>query len=83
MNRFTMPWTDLASLPLDDVDVTQVELKVVFDPTPFRKKRTLYPTITAPNRCSLGYDSLELEVRKMLAASQIEIKDGEPAGSSP
>jgi len=44
--------TNLVSLSLDDVDVTQVELKVVFDPTTYRKKRTLYPTITVPNRCS-------------------------------
>ena len=65
---------DLSSLSLDDVDVTQVELKVIFNRTTYRKKRTISPTITAPNRCSLGYDDLELVVRKMLIASGIEIK---------
>jgi hypothetical protein len=62
--------------------VTQVELKVVFDRT-HRRKRTLSPTITAPNRCSLGYDDLELIVRKMLIASGIEIKEGFVPGDAP
>jgi hypothetical protein len=67
---------DLPSLSTDDVDVTQVELKVVFGRTAYRKKRTLSPTITVPNRCSLGYDDLELIVRKMLIASGIELVPG-------
>jgi hypothetical protein len=67
---------DLSWVSLDDFDVTQVELKVVFDRAGFRKKRTISPTITVPNRCSLGYDDLELIVRKMLIASGIELKEG-------
>ena len=72
--------TDLSSLSLEDFDVTQVELKVVFDRATHRKKRTISPTITAPNRCSLGYDDLELVVRKMLIASGIEPKESNPLG---
>jgi hypothetical protein len=65
---------DLPSLCVDDIHVTQVELKVVFGRTTYRRKRTLSSIITAPNRCSLGYDDLELVVRKMLIASGIELK---------
>jgi hypothetical protein len=71
---------DLFSISMDDVDVTQVELKVEFDRTPYRKKRTISPTITVPNRCSLGYDDLELTVRKMLIASGIELKEPKETG---
>lgn len=71
---------DLVSVPMDDVDVTQVELKVEFDQTPYRKKRTISPTITVPNRCSLGYDDYELTVRKVLVASGIELKDPNETG---
>ena len=72
--------TDLSSLSLEDFDVTQVELKVVFDRATHRKKRTISPTITTPNRCSLGYDDLELVVRKMLIASGIEPKESKSLG---
>ena len=72
---------DLLGLSINDFDVTQVELKVVFDATAHRRKRTLSPTITMPNRCSLGYDDLELIVRKMLVASGIVYKErGAPGG---
>jgi hypothetical protein len=74
---------DLGGISLDDINVTQVELKVVFERTAYRKRRTLSPTITAPNRCSLGYDDLELVVRKMLIASEIELKKSDAPGSSP
>ncbi len=73
----------LQTLSLDDVDVTQVELKVVFDRTTYRKKRTVSPTITVPNRCSLGYDDRELVVRKMLIASGIELKESKTSGAEP
>ena len=65
---------DLRDLSLDDVEVTQVELKVVFDRTTHRNRRTVLSIITVPNRCSLGYDDRELIVRKMLIASGIELK---------
>jgi hypothetical protein len=71
---------DLPNLFLDDVDVTQVELKVVFDRTTHRNRRTVSPTITVPNRCSLGYDDRELIVRKMLVASGIELKTRNASG---
>ena len=72
---------DLRNLSLDDVEVTQVELKVVFDRTTHRNRRTVSPTITVPNRCSLGYDDRELIVRKMLIASGIELKVEQCFGS--
>jgi hypothetical protein len=71
---------DLRNLFLNDVDVTQVELKVVFDRTTHRNRRTVSPTITVPNRCSLGYDDRELIVRKMLIASGIELKTSNASG---
>jgi hypothetical protein len=74
---------DLQTLSLDDVEVTQVELKVVFDRTTHRNKRTVSPTITVPNRCSLGYDDRELIVRKMLTASGIELKASDASGEEP
>jgi hypothetical protein len=74
---------DLRNLSLDDVEVTQVELKVVFDRTTHRNKRTVSPTITVPNRCSLGYDDRELIVRKMLIASGIELKVSNASGAEP
>ena len=75
--------TDVSSSFLENIDVKQVELKVVFDRTTFRKKRTVSPTITVPNRCSLGYDDLELVVRKMLIASGIELKESNASGAEP
>jgi hypothetical protein len=71
---------DEVSISMDDVDVTQVELKVEFDQTPYRNKRTISPVITVPNRCSLGYDEHELAVRKVLIASGIELKDPNETG---
>ena len=71
----------LSSISVDDVEVTQVELKVVFGRTTYRRKRTLSPTISVPNRCSLGYDDLELIVRKMLIASGIELKEDTEQGA--
>ena len=65
----------LASLRLDDMDVTQVELSVRFGKSVFRKKRTINAAISVPNRCSLAYDDRELLVRKMLVASGIEPKE--------
>jgi hypothetical protein len=73
----------LQTLSLDDVKVTQIELKVVFERTTYRKKRTVSPTITVPNRCSLGYDDRELVVRKMLIASGIELKMINASGAEP
>jgi hypothetical protein len=74
---------DLRNLSLDDVEVTQVELKVVFDRTTHRNKRTVSPSIAVPNRCSLGYDDRELIVRKMLIASGIELKVSNASGAKP
>jgi hypothetical protein len=71
---------ELSNLSLDDFDVTQVELKVVFDRRKVQRKRTISATISAPNRCSLGYDDLDLTVRKMLVASGIELKENPTKG---
>lgn len=68
---------ELATLRLDDMDVTQVELAVKFGKSAFRKQRTIYACITVPNRCSLAYDDRELIVRQMLVAAGIEPKDEE------
>ena len=66
---------ELASLQLDEMDVTQVEIQVKFNRSASRKQRTVDATITVPNRCSLAYDDRELVVRKMLIESSIEPKD--------
>jgi hypothetical protein len=70
---------DLHSMEVDDFDITQVEIKVVFAETPYQRRRTIPVTLTAPNRCSIGYDDQELIVRKMLIDSGIEV----PAADAP
>ena len=67
--------TELASLEVDEFDVTQFMIKVVFARTAHQRKRTIPLVLTAPNRCSIGYDAQELTVRRMLVDSDIEPRD--------
>jgi hypothetical protein len=63
---------ELTSLKPHEFDVTQVEIKVVFSKTAHRRRRTIPTVLTAPNRCSIGYDDQELIVRRKLSDSGIE-----------
>jgi len=68
--------------PLDEFDVTRVELKVVFAATRERGRRTLRPAITLPNRCTLGFDGDDLIVRRMLVDTGIEPEEPGANGGS-
>jgi hypothetical protein len=63
------------SLPLHLYNVTQVELaaRVMVDADKPPKSVTI--RITHPNSCSLKYDELDLKLRDMLEASEIEPKE--------
>lgn len=74
--------TELGNLKLDELDVTQVGLKVFFPKTKLRRQRTISPVLSHPNRCSLRYDGFDLEVRKMLIKSGIEPRDPEASVNS-
>jgi hypothetical protein len=82
MSPYTTPWKG-CKLCRSTTLTSHGQLKVVFDRTTYRKKRTVSPTITVPNRCSLGYDDRELVVRKMLIASGIELKESKTSGAEP
>lgn len=62
-------------VPLDQLQVTQVELGVHFRRDGILRPRTIPAVLTYPNRCSLRYDGLDLIARKMLADSGIEPRE--------
>ena len=70
-------------LPLQQYNVTQVELaaSIVVDDDKPAKSVTI--RITHPNSCSLKYDELDLRLRAMLEASGIEPKEPADAAEDP
>ena len=62
-------------LPLHHI--TQVGVKVTFDPVDGRRAKTRTFNITYPNSCALNNDGLDLQIRKMLADSGIEPRAAE------
>ena len=62
-------------VPLDQLQVTQVELGVHFRRDGILRAKTIPAVLTYPNRCSLRYDGLDLIARKMLANSGIEPRE--------
>ena len=52
--------------------ITQIGLKVTFEPVQGRRAKTKSFNITYPNSCALNYDGNDLKIRKMLAKSGIE-----------
>jgi hypothetical protein len=62
----------LDDLKLPPYDVTQVGLKVTFEPVGGQRAKTKTFNITYPNSCALHYDGNDLKIREMLARSGIE-----------
>jgi len=62
----------LDELKLPPYDVTQVGLKVTFDPVGGQRAKTKTFNITYPNSCALHYDGNDLTIRDMLARSGLE-----------
>ena len=65
------------TLRLPPHHITQVGVKVTFDPVNGRRARTRSFNITYPNSCALNNDGLDLQIRKMLADSGIEPRAAE------
>jgi hypothetical protein len=62
------------ALPLDQYNVTQVELSATVFSDTGKPPKTVSFRIGHPNSCSLKYDELDLTLRQMLEASGIEPK---------
>ncbi len=62
----------LDELKLPPYDVTQVGLKVTFEPIGDQRAKTKTFNITYPNSCALHYDGNDLKIREMLASSGLE-----------
>ena len=65
------------TLRLPPHQITQVGVKVTFDPIASRRAKTRSFNITYPNSCALNNDGLDLQIRKMLADSGIEPRAAE------
>jgi hypothetical protein len=67
------------AIPLAQLSVTQVGIKVTFAPSASsRKANTRTFDITWPNSCSLKHDGRDLIIRRMLADSGIELQEPAP-----
>ncbi|MFQ3260410.1 hypothetical protein [Reinekea sp.] len=64
----------LAELKLPPYFVTQVTIKVIFEPIGNAKAKTKSVNITYPNSCALNHDGNDLKIRQMLAQSGLEPK---------
>ena len=64
----------LERLNLPPYDVTQLSLKVIFEPTNGARAKSRRVSITYPHSCALNYDGNDLKIRKMLAQSGLEPK---------
>jgi len=60
------------SLPLHQYNVTQADLAVTMAAVGEKPARTVTVSVSFPNSCSLKYDALDLNLRKMLSDSGIE-----------
>ena len=63
------------AIDLDELEITRAELGIHFFPTEKRRARVIRAALTAPNRCTLRYDPLDLAGRAMLAASGLELRE--------
>jgi hypothetical protein len=63
------------SLRLRTYNVTQVELAALVAMKPDEKPKSVTIRITHPNSCSLKYDDVDLRLREMLVASDIEPRE--------
>jgi len=62
----------LEELNLPPYEVSQITLKVTFEPVGNRGVKTRTVNITHPNSCALNYDGNDLKIRQMLARSGLE-----------
>ena len=68
------------AVPLQQYNVTQVELAAAVQIDASRPPKTVPIRITHPNSCSLKYDEVGLRLRQMLASSGIEPRAPAPVG---
>jgi hypothetical protein len=54
--------------------ISQLTLKVTFEPVGNRRAKTRMVNITHPNSCALNHDGTDLKIRQMLAKSGLEPK---------
>lgn len=64
----------LETLTLPAYHITQLGLKVTFEPVEGRRAKTRSFNITYPNSCALNHDGNDLVIRNMLAKSGLEPK---------
>lgn len=64
----------LECLYLPPYDVTQLSLKVTFEPVGGEKAKFRRVNITYPNSCALNHDGNDLKIRQVLAQSGLEPK---------
>lgn len=62
----------LEELKLPPYYVSQLTLKVTFEPAGNKRAKTRMVNITHPNSCALNYDGNDLKIRQMLAKSGLE-----------
>jgi hypothetical protein len=62
--------------------ITQLKLRVIFEPVGNRRAKTKDVNITYPNSCALHHDGLDLKIRHMLANSGLEPKAITPENSA-
>lgn len=62
----------LEELKLPSYYVSQLTLKVMFEPVGNRRAKARTVNITYPNSCALNYDGNDLKIREMLAKSGLE-----------
>lgn len=67
-------YTLLEKLSPPDHFITQIRLKITFEPTEGKRTKTRSFNISYPNSCALNYDGCDLLIRNMLARSGIEPK---------
>ncbi len=67
-------YTLLDQLKLPPYTVSQVSVKVIFEPVGHARAKTRTFNITYPNSCALNHDGLDLKIRQMLAQSGLEPK---------
>ena len=69
------------AFPLEQYNVTQVELAVAVTLDPDKPPKNLTVSISHPNSCSLKYDGVDLRLRQMLTDSGIEPQEPESSGN--
>lgn len=64
----------LEKLNLPRYDITQISLRVTFEPVGGRRAKWRNVNISFPNKCALNHDGNDQKIREMLAKSSLEPK---------